>query len=42
LVEKSQQPVGHEAELQTHWPLTHWVPAPQAALLPQRQAPAWQ
>jgi hypothetical protein len=39
LVEVSQQPVGHDAELQTHWPPTHCEPAPQAALEPHIHAP---
>jgi hypothetical protein len=34
-----QQPLGHEFALQTHAPLTHPVPAGQAALAPQRQIP---
>jgi len=34
-----QQPLGHEAALHTQDPLTHAVPAGQAALAPQRQVP---
>jgi hypothetical protein len=35
----AQQPPGQDWALQTHAPLTHVVPAPQGAPLPQRQAP---
>lgn len=38
----SQQPVGHDAESQTHWPPTHSRPAPQAALAPHWQTPLTQ
>jgi hypothetical protein len=34
-----QQPEGQLSALQTHCPLTQASPAPQAGLLPQRQAP---
>ena len=39
LAERSQQPVGHDAESQTHWPPTHSRPAPQGALAPHWQLP---
>ena len=35
----AQQPPGQDWASQTHAPLTHLVPAPQGAPLPQRQAP---
>jgi hypothetical protein len=35
-----QHPFGHDVALHTHAPLTHAVPAGQAAPLPQRQVPA--
>ena len=36
----AQQPVGHDVALHTQVPLMQTVPAPQAGLLPHRQAPA--
>jgi hypothetical protein len=42
LVERSQQPVGHEAVLQTHWPPTHCRPSPQGSFEPHLQAPPMQ
>ena len=38
----AQQPIGQEAALHTHAPLTHACPARQAAPFPQRQTPAVQ
>jgi hypothetical protein len=39
LLEVSQQPVGHDRDVQTHWPPTHCRPLPQAAFVPHLQTP---
>ncbi len=42
MVEKSQQPVGHDDDVQTHWPAMHCWPAPHGELEPHWQAPLTQ
>jgi len=42
LLERSQQPVGHELELQTHCPATQARPSPQRGPLPHWQLPPTQ